>query len=169
MTYTSPFFVQPHIDAAVVAQLEGAIGGERGVLKFFRGLLVEVFGRRGFCHLVGLGLVIELHVLAGDPRRSLGKLGEVEFNQRQHLGIIVAENGGVDFAAFNVLLNERRAVEFLVDVVDALHQLFHAVDDGAVVDADGSIFGDRLHDQRKLDIVRVIGAAFIGEWRSPGS
>ena len=70
---------------------------------------------------------------------------------------------GVDFAAFNIFLNERRAVEFLVDVVDALHQLLHAFDDGAAVDADGSVFRDRLDDQRKLDVVRVLGAAFVGD------
>jgi hypothetical protein len=46
--------------------------------------------------------------------------------------------------------------------VDALHQLLHAVDNGAAVDADGSIFGDRLDDEWEFNVVGMFGAAFIG-------
>src|SRR5205085_3792575 len=41
------------------------------------------------------------------------------------------------------------------------HQVFNAVDDGVVVDTDGAIFGDRLHDERELDVVRMIEPAAI--------
>src|SRR6185312_13292727 len=34
--------------------------------------------------------------------------------------------------------------------------------DGAVIDADGSVLGNRFDDQRKFNVVRVIGAAFVG-------
>src|SRR6185312_6057382 len=105
--------------------------------------------------------MIELHVLASDARSSLGKLRQVELNQRQRLRAVVAQNGGVDFASLDILLDQRRAVEFLVNEVNALHQLFHAIDNGAVVDPDRSVFGNGLDDQRKLNVVGVFGAALV--------
>jgi len=50
-----------------------------------------------------------------------------------------------------------------VDVVNALHQFFDAVDQGAGVDTDGSIFGHRLDDQGNSMSLRMIGAPFVGD------
>src|SRR5215467_14264459 len=56
ITYTS-FLGQPHIDAAIVAQLEDAIGVECGRAKQFVRLLVQVFHRSGLGDLVGLAVL----------------------------------------------------------------------------------------------------------------
>jgi hypothetical protein len=65
-------------------------------------------------------------------------------------------------ASFDVLLDQRGRIEFRLDVVDALHQFLHAVDDGGGIDALGSIFRDGFDDEREFDVVCVVDIAAIG-------
>src|SRR5207302_87425 len=84
--------------------------------------------RRRLRHLVRLGVDVELHLVAGNARHVVGQLRQVELDQRQRLGLVVAEDRGVDLAAVDVLLDQRGGVELVVDVFDALHQVLDRVD-----------------------------------------
>ncbi len=69
----------------------------------------------------------------------LGSLERSSSIRREYFSVVVAKDGDINFAALDVFLNESGAVEFLVDVMDTLHQLLHALDEGACVDAGGSV------------------------------
>jgi hypothetical protein len=86
-------------------------------------LLVEIARGCRFRHLVRLGRHIELHFVSGDARHSFRQLREVELHERERLRLVVAEDGGVDLAAFDVLLEQNRRVEFIVNPGNLLEQL----------------------------------------------
>ena len=131
-------------------------------------LLVEVLGRRGLRHLVRLGVHVELHFVAGDARLAFGQLRQIELDQRQRLGLVVAEDRGVNLAAIDVLLDQRGGAELVVDVLDALHQVLDRVHDRFRVDAFRRVFRRRLHDQRELDVLRVLDLSFVDHRRGRG-
>jgi hypothetical protein len=139
---------QAHVDAGVVADEERLGRALRDALEpgHQRRIVHHILGHEllGRLHLRAL-VLLPLRFLAGDPRHVGRKLRQIPFDGRQH-DRRVAEEANVDLAAVDVLLDERGGVELAVDGEDARHQLVDAVDDGAGVDADGGVGGDRFHE-----------------------
>ena len=131
--------------------------------KPLAGFIVEIFRDPRLGELVRFGVFFELYVVAGNFRRALGQARKIEFDQRQNLrAFVVAENARINFAAFDVFLDQRRRIEFILYVLDPLHHFFHVLDDGAGIDADRSILPRGLHDERERNIVRVLDASAVG-------
>ena len=95
-----------------------------------------------------------LHAVGRDALGALGHVGEEELPDRHRLQRLIAQNADVDLAAFDVLLDDRRGVDALVDEGDALLELLVAVDDGRLGDADRRFLRQRFHDQRKRQPLR---------------
>ena len=150
---------EPEIDAAIVAELERLEGLHSDRLEPRLELLAEILRQDRLGLLVGICVLLPLDLGARDLRRACRQLGEVELHDRQRLGLVVAEHGDVELAAFDVLLDQGRGVELGVDVVDALHQLLDRAAYRAELDADRAVLARRLHDHRELDVVGVLGAA----------
>src|SRR5579863_5539879 len=82
--------------------------------------------------------------------------------------LIAAEDGGVNLAALDVLLDQSRRVKLVLNVFHPLHEFLHAVNDRISTDSDGTILRNRLHDQREGNVVGVLDPAAIGgrkKWR----
>ena len=105
--------------------------------------------------------MLPFHLGAGDARRALRQLRQVELDDRQRFGIAIADHRDVDLTALDVLLDQDRGVELGVHAVDALHQLLQAADDGAEADADGAVLERRLDDAGEVDVVRPVETAAV--------
>jgi hypothetical protein len=102
-------------------------------------------------------------------RRALGQAREVELDHRQRLGLAVAEHRDVHLAAFDVLLDQDRRVELLLQLVDALHEVLDRLAQRVERDADRAVLARGLDDHRELQVVRPVEAPAMhgGEIRRP--
>ncbi len=90
---------------------------------------------------------------------ALRQRAEVHFPRRQRREPRVAEHADVDLAAVDVFLDERIALDLLVDELHALAQALHVLDERGLRDAERRVLGRRLHEQRKGEAARVAKAA----------
>ena len=92
-------------------------------------------------------------------RHPFRQLRQIQLDDRQRVRFVVPEDADVDLAPLDVLLDQRRTVEPLLEEGDALHQLAQRLNDRAGVDADRAVLAGGLDDQGKLEIVGMVELA----------
>ncbi len=105
---------EAQVDAAVVADADGAVGLDGGLLELGAQLVRKV-GHHRLRPLVLGAVLLPFGLGAQDARLALGKAGEVHLDRRQGERLPVAENADVQLAPFDVLLDEGTVLDFLVN------------------------------------------------------
>ena len=72
---------------------------------------------------------IPLRIVADNPRVVWRQIGEVKFDDREHLWRIIPKNGDMDFTALDVLLHHNGRREFLEYLAHLFHQRGVVTDD----------------------------------------
>ena len=139
---------QAHVDPAVIAHAQGAVG-VHGRLLELGAHLVRDFGHNGFRALVLSTFLIPFRLGIKHVRLAVGHRRKVHFDGRKRLRFRVAQNADIKFTAFNVFFHQRGVVNSLVYVADAVDHLGGAVDERFGVDADGGVHAQRLDEQRQ--------------------
>ena len=118
------------VDSRVAVEFERAINPLRQTLDARGQFRRKVLGRavQDAAALLVVGIVLDL--FGGDQPIALRHILKLQFPDRQHQQALIADNADVDFAAFNILLGDRRRADALVDELDAFGELLVAIDDG---------------------------------------
>jgi hypothetical protein len=82
-----------------------------------------------------------------------GSFGQIELDDGERFGLVVADDADIHLPAFDVLLDQDGRIEVGVQPVHPLHQLTDRVDDGAELDPDGAILAGRFDDDGKVQVV----------------
>src|SRR5262245_43929072 len=77
-----------------------------------------------------------LDTVGRNPLRAVGHVGEEQLPDRHRLQRLIAKNPDVELPSLDVLFDDRRRPDAFVDESDALLELFVAVHDGRLGNAD---------------------------------
>ena len=146
-------FVHPHVDAGVAVQVERAVRALGDALDPLRHGRVEL-RRVGHDPVLLLVLRAPLHALGGDVPAVVRHLRERHLPHREDVEPIVAEHADIEFAAFDELLDDGGGAEAVVDELDAPGELLGVLHDRGLRDAGRRFEEQRLHDQRKVHVLR---------------
>jgi hypothetical protein len=145
--------IHADVDARVAVEIEGAIGPPRDALEPF--LVGRVERRTVGGDAVGL-------LILGAPLRSFSRnvpltavhAGERHLPRRQHVDALVPQHADVHLAAVDVLLDDRRGAQLLVNELCPAGELLLVLDDRRLRDAGRRFEEQRFDDQREAETLR---------------
>ncbi len=150
---------EAEIDARIAVQFQRPIDPLCHVLDARRQLRRKILGRTvtDAAPFLIIGIVFDL--LGGDVPIAVRHILKSQFPYRQRQKPFIADDADIDFAAFDILLDDGGGADALVDEIDALGEFLVGVDDGGLRDAVGRVLVDALDDERQCQPRRTLDLA----------